>query len=1220
MICTFYSYKGGVGRSMALANVGDILARAGLRVLMIDFDLEAPGLEQYFPIDQRAVRSRLGLFDLILRYKSAMALTVGDTQNQEFRRLQEHFITEIYPRRPSGGQLDLMTAGQRGDDEQLSQYALNLRQFDWQDFFFNWGGELFFEWLRRTLDQQLYDVVLVDSRTGVTEMGGICAYQLADVIVVLCAANQQNLEGTHDIVRNFFSPRVRMLRGKHDLSVVVVPARIELQDASLVRDYRERFEALFDGFIPGSLAHAGLKFWDLLIPYEPKYAFQERVLATGEQRSAMRSALQKLVEAIAALADAKNPISSLRPRAEPGPTKSAQPQYDLTSRSAGYDAFLSCASTDVDAVQKIAARLTERGLRVFLDQINPGESFIKSISLALEQSRACVTFVGPGSDYPWRREYQRAEIEAAVGRGLKLVPALLPGAAIPPAADVPLYLADMQWCRIEQFDSPEDLDRLANAITSSNPLRRAAATVAEETPYRGLAAFDEPDAKFFFGRERLTEEIVGKLRSTAFVAVVGPSGSGKTSVVRASIIPALRRGAISGSEGWQFIALRPGADPVAALTQSLAGLFGIDASKSASLLEQNPGALLRMLNQAPGGQRRLLVIDQLEELFIRASGSAQNSFMAAIAEIAATMSDAIAIIVLMRTDYMDRLMQFSSISGLVRNNLTLVYPPSRDELRAMIEAPARIAGLAIEPGLTDLILNDLSDAPAALPLLQYVLERLWQQRRSGYLTVDAYTAMGGVLNALGHEADAFLANHPGSEPVLRRIFTLKLATILEDGEPMRRRAARSEFTEEEWKIVGELADRRNRLLVTDTSESGEAYAEVAHSAMFQSWARLREWIAGEREFLIWRSSLEAAFRRWSAAPPGSSDDALLMGLELAQAERWLRNRAEDLPAANRDFIASSIERQRLSQRRARRIRALVYTLLVGMIVGLVGWINQDLLAKQWRLYTATLPYKVSIRSYVLTEAEERALKPGARFRECASDCPQMIVIPAGSFIMGSSANDPLHDASEQPQHKVTISRPLAVSLYALTFADWDACVAHGGCYRSVSDSGFGRGQQPMINVSWIDASNYVSWLSQVTGKHYRLLSEAEYEYSARAGTETAYYWGNDIGRNNANCNGCGSRWDNKQPAPVGSFSPNNFGLYDMAGNVSEWVEDCSHPDYLGAPTDGSAWLTGGDCRRVIRGGSWGDPPRNLRSASRGSGSMNLLVSVVGLRVARDLAP
>ena len=154
-----------------------------------------------------------------------------------------------------------------------------------------------------------------------------------------------------------------------------------------------------------------------------------------------------------------------------------------------------------------------------------------------------------------------------------------------------------------------------------------------------------------------------------------------------------------------------------------------------------------------------------------------------------------------------------------------------------------------------------------------------------------------------------------------------------------------------------------------------------------------------------------------------------------------------------------------------------------------------------------------------------------------------------------------------------------------------------------------------------DAQQYVTWLSAVTGKSYRLLSEAEYEYATRAGTTTAYPWGDDIGKNNANCDGCGSQWDNKQTAPVGSFAPNKFGLYDMVGNLYEWTEDCFHPDYNGAPTDGSAWMkaNGGDCSfRIRRGGSWVRPPDDLRSASRlGNNAVNRS-NVLGFRVGRTL--
>ena len=172
----------------------------------------------------------------------------------------------------------------------------------------------------------------------------------------------------------------------------------------------------------------------------------------------------------------------------------------------------------------------------------------------------------------------------------------------------------------------------------------------------------------------------------------------------------------------------------------------------------------------------------------------------------------------------------------------------------------------------------------------------------------------------------------------------------------------------------------------------------------------------------------------------------------------------------------------------------------------------------------------------------------------------------------------------------------------------------------IKDSGFGRGQQPVINVGWDDAQTYVAWLSKMTGQPYRLLTEAEWEYAARAGTTTAYYWGDDIGKGNANCNACGSKWDNQQTSPVGSFAANQFGLYDMVGNVFQWVQDCYHGNYNGAPTDGSEW-TGGDCSsRVERGGSWGNLPRNLRSAVRFGGSPGFRNNVLGFRVGRTLTP
>jgi len=358
-------------------------------------------------------------------------------------------------------------------------------------------------------------------------------------------------------------------------------------------------------------------------------------------------------------------------------------------------------------------------------------------------------------------------------------------------------------------------------------------------------------------------------------------------------------------------------------------------------------------------------------------------------------------------------------------------------------------------------------------------------------------------------------------------------------------------------------------------------------------------------------------------PQSESFYALLMGLALAQAQSWLAKRAGDIPQADRNFVGQS---RREAQRRRLRVQALVGVPAFVLIAGLVGWLNQAYLLERWRWFATIRPYmRAQVQPYVLSAEAERVLKPKDSFRECAKDCPEMVVVPAGEFTMGSPPNEKGRHNSEGPregpQHTVVVAKAFAVSKYELTFDDWDACVAYGGCDPRVSDSGYGRGRQPVINVTWDDAKRYVAWLSRMTGKPYRLLSEAEWEYAARAGTQTAYSWGDEIGKNNANCNGCGSQWDKRQPAPVGSFTPNAFGLYDLHGNVWEWVEDCVHRDYNGAPKDGSAWTADGDCsRRVFRGGSWVNLPEGLRAARRNRFTSVSRVTYLGFRLGRTLTP
>ena len=246
--------------------------------------------------------------------------------------------------------------------------------------------------------------------------------------------------------------------------------------------------------------------------------------------------------------------------------------------------------------------------------------------------------------------------------------------------------------------------------------------------------------------------------------------------------------------------------------------------------------------------------------------------------------------------------------------------------------------------------------------------------------------------------------------------------------------------------------------------------------------------------------------------------------------------------------------------------------------------------------------------------------PGRRLRDCEG-CPEVVVVPGGSYTMGSPWSEAGRDDDEGPVHRVTIGERFAVGVHEVTFDEWDACVRGGGCngYRP-GDREWGRGNRPVIHASWHDAQAYVRWLRRKTGAGYRLLSEAEWEYVARAGSRTSYHWGEDIGRNRANCRGCGSRWDDEGTAPVGSFPANGFGLRDVHGNVWEWVEDCWNEGYAGAPSDGGAWESGECGLRVLRGGSWSDKPRNLRSANRSGNAAGIRLFLNGFRVARTLTP
>ena len=240
------------------------------------------------------------------------------------------------------------------------------------------------------------------------------------------------------------------------------------------------------------------------------------------------------------------------------------------------------------------------------------------------------------------------------------------------------------------------------------------------------------------------------------------------------------------------------------------------------------------------------------------------------------------------------------------------------------------------------------------------------------------------------------------------------------------------------------------------------------------------------------------------------------------------------------------------------------------------------------------------------------------YSEPSFPIPEMVVIPAGSFQMGCVSGIDCFD-SDKPVHEVKINS-FAMSKYEVTFEEYDAFTNATGRRRAQDLNLHRSPRRPVIDVSWYDASAYAAWLSSQTEKRYRLPTEAEWEYAARAGTTTKYSWGNDIDVNRANCYGCASQWDRETTAPVGTFSANRWGLHDMHGNVKEWVQDCWNENYEGAPTDGSAWRSGDCYKRVLRGGSWYTRPWSIRSAARYDydASEDNYIYGGGFRIVRDL--
>jgi len=794
-------------------------------------------------------------------------------------------------------------------------------------------------------------------------------------------------------------------------------------------------------------------------------------------------------------------------------------------------------------------------------------------------------------------------------------------------------------------------------MNGSSAQARASGVTLPKYPYPGLRPFQAEEWPIFFGREAMIDEVIDRLAAHRLVLIHGASGAGKSSLVRAGVLPKLERQHRRAGASWQTCTIRPSGGPLWNLAGEFARLQGAadDAERASRIVGQFNGrgaTLSSVAGTLPelAGQRLCVLVDQFEELFRFERESSREEAEAFVdllvrssAEVSAkdsagTTREAVPVhlIVTMRSEFLGECARFEGLAEAINRTQYLVPRMQRDALLRAVRRPAQLYRGEVTLDLAERLIADAAGRGDELPLIQHGLMLMWHEAASrvayaGKIVLDAtpLEAVGDLGKLLSRHADATVdaaAPDPTCRHAVERLFRA-LTDLNVEGRAIRRPQVFRDLL-----AVTEINEEKLREIIDALRADGVSFItpyppqpigadtpiDISHEALIRCWDRLSNRQTGwlKQEFddgLIWRSLLVEA--------KGFEDNSRHVLSEATTVERrdWWRDRKVNAAWAERyggnfNLVSELIDASQRSAQRKRHLRqALIAMLLLISSAGVAyaAWTNQVRLQMLADLY---------VRGTVLSTGKERELKPLSSFQEC-SRCPQMVVVPSGTFKMGSASTDALADLNEFPQHEITIAQTFAISKFPITFANWDACYELHGCRIRPDDYGWEGGNRPVILVDWNDAEEYVSWLSKQTGKQYRLLTEAEWEYAARAGTTTAYYWGDDVKKGGvaiADCFACGSRWDDKQTAPVGSFAPNAFGLNDMAGNVWEWVEDCYHENYNSAPTDGSAWI-GSNCnRRVIRGGSWGDPPENLRSAARVGGPIGNRYDGLGFRVARTL--
>jgi WD40 repeat protein/DNA-binding CsgD family transcriptional regulator len=462
----------------------------------------------------------------------------------------------------------------------------------------------------------------------------------------------------------------------------------------------------------------------------------------------------------------------------------------------------------------------------------------------------------------------------------------------------------------------------------------------ERCPFKGLAPFEAADAPFFFGRERLIADMVARLVGATFLAIVGPSGSGKSSAVRAGLLPALAGGVLPGSEGWPQVLLRPGSGPTAALRKAMH-----DAARAHGISLPDDATIAESRDRLAGERRLVIAVDQFEEVFTLCDvESERTAFIDSLVALADDPSARTHVLVAIRADFFGRCAAYPRLASLIGDGTILVGPPTGGEIERAIEAPARAAGLRVEPELTAELVRDVTGEPGALPLLSTTLLDLWARRDGRTLRSATYRQIGGVSGAVARLAEAAFAKLSVEQQDVARGVLLRLASVGDGDVAVRRPVPRSELDADRdpdvRRVLDVLADAR--LITVDG-----ASIEVAHEALLRDWPRYVEWLEADREGRRLRDHLRAAAGEWQRA--GEDQGELLRGARLAATLDWAAGHQVELNAVERRFLdacRTAAEQEVTRERRTnRRLRGLligtVGLLVVALVTGTFAFVQLD---------------------------------------------------------------------------------------------------------------------------------------------------------------------------------------------------------------------------------------------------------------------------------------